>query len=226
MFNWLIDFLLLTKNLKMLIIGAGGFAKEVLEILKQRNEVDQVVFFDDIARSENIIYDEFKVLGSINEAKEYFIETSDKRCYIGIGKPVLRSKVFEKFKAIGGDFESLISPFSYVGHYDTIIGKGCSIMTGAIITNSVTIGNGCLINLNVTIGHDSTIGKFTEISPGANISGKCIIGDFVSIGTNATVLPNIKVGNNVTIGANSVITRDVPDNCLVMGVPGKIKIVE
>lgn len=96
-------------------------------------------------------------------------------------------------------------------------------MTGAIITNSIRIGNGCLINLNSTIGNDSVLGDFVECSPGVNISGNCKIGNYCNLGTNALILPKIKIGDNVIVGAGAVVTKDMPDNCLIMGMPAAIR---
>lgn len=208
----------------MIIVGAKGFAKEVLEVLHQDNQTNNVVFYDDVNTDvPDILYGTFPVLKSVAAAKEYF-EKSDNRFTIGIGNPVLRKKLFDKFTALGGELVSTISPFAHVGHFETHIGHGCNIMTGTVITNEVVISEGVLINLNCTVGHDTTIGSFSELSPGVKISGNCTIGNYCVLGTNAVVLPKVKLGNNVIVGAGAVVTKDVPDNTLVVGIPAqKIK---
>jgi sugar O-acyltransferase (sialic acid O-acetyltransferase NeuD family) len=207
----------------MLIVGAKGFAKEVLEICHQLNKLDNLVFFDDVNNDvPKKLYDKFPVLKSKEEVSKYF-KSVDMNFTIGIGNPCLRKELCITFEALGGIYTSVISPFTTIGHYGNRIGEGTNIMTGTVVTNDIIIGIGVLINLNCTIGHDTIIGDFVEISPGVHISGNCKIGSFSIIGTNATVLPKISIGQNVIVGAGSVVTKDVPDNCLVVGIPAIIK---
>lgn len=206
----------------MLIIGAKGFAKEVLEVVHQLNQLDNLVFYDDV--NNNVpekLFNQFPILKNVEQAEIYF-KTIDNHFTIGIGNPVLRKKLYDKFSAIGGVFTSTISPKTAIGHYGNKIAIGCNIMTGTVITNEIYIGKGVLINLNCTVGHNSIIGDFVEMSPGVHISGNCNIGDYTNIGTNATILPKIKIGKNVIVGAGSVVTKDAPDNCVVVGTPAKI----
>jgi sugar O-acyltransferase (sialic acid O-acetyltransferase NeuD family) len=132
-----------------------------------------------------------------------------------------------QFEAMGGVFTTIVSPFAQIGHFENRIGDGCNIMTGTVITNDITIGKGVLINLNCTIGHDSVINNFVEMSPGVHVSGNVTIGAYSNIGTNATILPKVTIGKNVIVGAGSVVTKDIPDNCLIVGIPAKVvKVLE
>lgn len=207
----------------MLIIGAKGLAKEVLEIFHQKNELANLFFYDDISRDvPDLLYGQFKVLRNMERVNELF--KSDNRFTIGIGNPQLRHKMHIMFEQAGGKLVSAISPLAVIGNYGTHIPPGAIIMAGTLISNDVSFGIGCLVNPNCTISHDAQIGDFVEISPGVQITGHCKVGDYCSVGANATILPNTKLGNNVVVGAGAVVTKDVEDNLTVVGIPAKANV--
>jgi sugar O-acyltransferase (sialic acid O-acetyltransferase NeuD family) len=206
----------------MLVVGAKGFAKEVLEVLYQLDDLHELVFYDDVNSDlPDLLYNRFPILKSLDQAKDYF-QSVDKRFTIGIGNPVLRKKLLDTFSSLGGEITSTLSSKATIGRYGNIIGAGSNIMTGCVLTNDIQIGKGTLINLNCTVGHDCIIGAYVEMSPGVHVSGNCIVGDFTVLGTNATVLPKVKIGKNVIVGAGSVVTKDLPDNCVAVGIPAKV----
>ncbi|MEQ8219569.1 MAG: acetyltransferase [Arenibacter sp.] len=206
----------------MLIVGAKGFAKEVLEIFHEDDNLENLAFYDDVSKGLSIkLFNTFPVFTNIKQAESFF-NTIDKRFTLGLGNPTLRKKLHNKFLSIGGVFTSTISKDARVGNYEVQIGEGVNILSGAIISNGVSVGKGCIIYFNAVITHDCIIKDFVEISPAAQILGRVYIGDYSQIGSNATILPDVKIGSNVIIGAGAVVTKDVPDNCVVAGVPGVI----
>lgn len=206
----------------MIILGAKGFAKEVLEIINQLNETENLVFYDDVNFDiPDTLFGQFKVLKTIDEAIHYF-KTVDNRFTIGIGNPILRKKMFEKFSIIGGVCTSTISPLSNIGTFDVKIGCGTNILQGSTLSSSTAIGMGCIVYYNSIITHDCIIGDFVEISPSAILLGRSKVGSCSQIGANATVLPNITIGKNVIIGAGSVVTKNIPDHCVAYGNPARV----
>ena len=110
------------------------------------------------------------------------------------------------------------------------IGENCNIGAYSHITacNKIVIGNNLLAGQNVTIT-DNQHGAFTKeqlslppIKRPLLSKGPVIIGNNVWIGSNACIMPNVRIGNGVVVGANSVVTKDVPDYCMVVGCPAKI----
>ena len=206
----------------MLIVGAKGFAKEVLEVVHQLNQLKNLVFYDDVTDDiPEKLFGQFPVLRTIEEVVVYF-KTIDNQFTIGIGNPILRKKLCDKFTALGGAFTSTISPLASIGSFDVQIGIGSNILSGSVFSNGIRVGKGSIVYYNSVITHDCIIGDFVEISPSVTLLGRCIIGNYTQIGSNATILPNISIGKNVIIGSGSVVTKNIPDNCLAVGVPAKI----
>jgi sugar O-acyltransferase (sialic acid O-acetyltransferase NeuD family) len=206
----------------MLVIGAKGFAKEVLEVMHQLNQLENLVFYDDVNDDvPDTLFGQFPVLRTIEEASDYFININN-QFTIGIGNPVLRKKIYDKFTVLGGEFISTISPLATIATFDVNIGYGANVLSGAVFSNGSKLGKGCIVYYNSIVTHDCTIGDFVEISPSVTILGRSEIGSYCQIGSNATILPDVKIGTNVIIGAGSVVTKDLPDNCVAVGIPAKI----
>ncbi len=205
----------------MLIIGAKGHAREVLEIFHQRNEIENLCFFDDVTLDmTNLLYGKFTILKDMSIVENVF--KTKKQFVLGVGNPFIRYSLSQKFLKIGGELCSVVSLFAHIGHYEVYLEKGVDIMTNTIITNNVIIGEGTLLNRNVNVSHDVIIGKYCELSPSVNISGNCKIGNFCNFGTGAIVLPKITIGDNVTVGAGAVVTQDIESNSVVVGIPAKV----
>jgi len=204
----------------MIIIGAKGHAKEILDILEKQNIKDDNYFFDNYTQDiPDLLFNKYKIIKDTDEAVE--ILKKDNRFILGLGGVNNRQKLYKTFIGLGGSPVTVKSPFATIGNHNVKLGKGLNIMHHVSVFNDVVIGDGTLINSFVSIHHDCRIGDFCEISPGARILGRVTVGNNTSIGANAVILPDIKVGNNVTIGAGAVVTKDLPENVIVKGVPAK-----
>lgn len=204
----------------MIVIGAGGHAKEIAGILCRTGEFDPLCFYDDVnLNAPSLLFGKFRVLRNEEQLKSALQE--DLRFVIGIGNPNLRFKLAEKFSLLGGVLTSVISPHAYIGSLNVELAEGLNVMPGAVITEDVAIGKGCLVHVQASIHHDCRIGAFCELLPGSRILGNVLIGDFTSIGSGAVVLPKIKIGSHVIVGAGAVVTKDIPDGFKVKGVPAR-----
>lgn len=98
--------------------------------------------------------------------------------------------------------------------YNTQIGAGFYIghFGGIIINNEAKIGSNCNINHGVTIGK----------SYGGKNPGTPTVGNYVYFGPGSKIFGGITIGNHVAVGANCVVSKDVPDNAVVVGIPGKV----
>lgn len=202
----------------MLIIGAKGHAKEILEIIREKKYTNNLFFFDNIKENFETQLFGFPILKNFTEVKNLF--KVDNNFALGIGVPQLRFKLTQRILELGGEHSSIISCKALVA---PVIqwGSGISIMPFAAIFNDVTLGNGILINSFASVHHDSVIGDFTELSPGCRVLGRCKIGSMCSIGTNAVILPNTKISSNVIVGAGAIVTKDIDEPGVYVGNPAK-----
>ena len=206
----------------MLILGAKGFAKELLQLLIDNGDAESAAFFDDVTVDmPKVLFGKFSVLKAEDQVRDYFA-TVDNRFCLGLGNPYLRAKLATKFIDWGGSLTSIISNQASISTLDVEIGVGCTIMHMALISPSVQIGEGSLVYFHTSITHDCKLGKYVEISPSATLLGRVTIGDFTQIGGGAMILADVKIGKNVIVGAGAVVTKDVPDNAVVAGVPAKV----
>jgi len=208
---------------KLVLLGPGGHASVVLEILKQYQDIE-IVGFTDADNSNDQLYKDFPILGTDEVLVELIKDTKATHAFISVGSTgnnSLRKKLFKKVINLG--YQSLnIRDKSSVIAEDVNLKTGNLISPGVTINSEVTIGENNIINTGAIIEHGSRIGNHTHIAPGSVLAGNVEIGDLSHIGLGARVIEGIKIGNNCLIGAGAVIIKDVPDNSVVVGNPGRI----
>ncbi|MCW8822329.1 MAG: acetyltransferase [Sulfurovum sp.] len=150
------------------------------------------------------------------------ISELDENCrgICAVGSPK-RKKFIEQAQSKGLKFTTFAHPGAFISSSATL-GTGSIVGAGSIIAVKTSIGAHTIINRGCLIGHHVTIGDYVTISPGANIAGKTVIGDGSYIAMGAIILDGITIGKNVVVGAGAVVTKDVPDNVQVVGLPARI----
>jgi len=206
----------------MVIIGAMGHAKEIVDILDKQNKLSDLYFFDNVTPSlPEKLFDKFPIIRTEIEAKA--ILNKNPLYILGVGDCKIRYKLAMKMDELGGNLCTVIADSAIIGNFNVVLNEGLNIMNGVFISNDVKIGKGTLLNAGCMIHHDVSIGNFCEISPGAIITGRVTIGDFTTIGAGAVIIPKVKIGSNVVVGAGAVVVKDIEeDNVLVVGVPARI----
>lgn len=198
------------------ILGAGGMARETLEIYKDLNKLNEVSGFieENCKRVSSKIHDKIIFDASTIE----FLPLNS--IFIGaIGSPK-RKRWIEEIKQKGFDFDTLIHPSTIIGT-NVNIGKGSIICPRVVLTCDINIGSHSIINVNATINHDCTIGDFVTICPSVSIAGNVTVDNESWIGIGVTITENVSIGRNSFIGAGAVVTKDLPDNVLAIGFPAK-----
>lgn len=205
----------------MLIIGAGGLAKEVADIIVQTNITKNLYFFDDVNLEKNLFIENFQIFHTREEVLIYFQKCL--KIVVGIGNPKLREKFYNEFSAMGAKFENVISKESYISEFDISMGNGNILFPGVKVSSGVKIGSNNLIYYNSILTHDVEIGNHCEISPNVTILGNSKIGNRTHLATGSIIFPNVEIGCDVVVAAGAVVRENVPDNVMIAGVPAIIK---
>lgn len=207
---------------KIAIIGAGGFGREVLEIILAINKVkpsyEIIGFYDDNDEAPATL-NGFPFMGSVSQLNEY-----DEELYValGIGNPVVKKKLIQSISNEQITYPVLIHPNAIIGEQDIKIGQGSIICAGCILTCNIQLDDFITLNLSCTVGHDTIIGDYASFMPSVNISGKVTIESQVYVGTGAKIINSLTIGEATIIGAGAVVSKTLPANCTAVGVPAKV----
>jgi UDP-perosamine 4-acetyltransferase len=207
-------------NLPVIILGAGGHAKVLIDALRLQS-VELLGVTDAAAEKIGQMLLGVPVIGGDAEVNQYSAEKI--RLVNGVGSVrvnTLRRQLFEQFKNEGYQFASVIHP-SVIIACDVELSEGVQIMAGAVLQAGCRIGKNVVINTRATVDHDCQIGDHVHIASGATLSGGVEIGANSHVGAGATVIQCIRVGCNSIVAAGATVIRDVPDNVTVAGVPAK-----
>jgi sugar O-acyltransferase (sialic acid O-acetyltransferase NeuD family) len=207
--------------MKLAIFGTSGFAREVRDIAVPVG-YDEIVFIGETA--ENSIQD-FTVM---TEESVYPLTRESFSFIIGIGNPKTRKAVWGKYPDL--HYATLIHPsatFGYRQREEVEKMAGNIVCAGARMMNQITLGTFGIYDLNCTIGHDCVVEDFVTVCPGATISGNVLLQEGAYLGANSCVIQGksitekTTVGRYATVGAGAVVTKNVPDNIIVKGVPAR-----
>ena len=201
----------------LVIIGAGGFGREVLELVRDINEARPTFrllgFLDDGEVNPHVIERAGVPLlgqsGRIADLEAGYV--------IAIGSGESRRRIDAAARAARhAAVATLVHPSATLGS-DVLVGEGAIIGAGSRITTHVAIGRHAHVNLNCTVGHDVTIEDFATLFPGVHLGGGCVVEEGATVSMGSVVLPGVRVGRGAMVGAGSVVVRDVPADTTVMG---------
>lgn len=206
---------------KIIIIGAGGHAKVIVDIIINQQKYIIAGFIDEHLPKGTMVLDH-QVLGKQDELSALVKQHSVFGGIVAIGDNFIRSIIVKDIKTSIKEFQfvNCIHPKSNIA-YDVVMGEGNVVMAGATINTSSSIGNHCIFNSNSSVDHDNKISDFVSIGPNAVNGGDIRVGDFSAIGIGATVQHKIKIEHNCIVGANSLVNKNTKPNSVYYGVPAK-----
>jgi len=210
----------------VVIIGAGGFGREALDVLQainNRSSVDSLNLLGvvDSAPSDlnlgRLAARGVPWLGTIDD---WLGSDTTANYVVAIGSPGTRALIDERLQAAKRTAMTLIHPDAHIGSMVTI-GAGSVISAGAHLSTNIRLGRAVHLNPNSTIGHDTHLDDWVSVNPGAIISGDVTIEPRVLVGAGAVVLQGLRIGHDAIVGASACVVNDVHSSSTVKGVPAR-----
>jgi sugar O-acyltransferase (sialic acid O-acetyltransferase NeuD family) len=205
---------------KVVIIGAGGHARAVYEIMMHDLNIEAVGFVDNVADTVGEMIMDIPVVGD-HSVLPGLLEEGVLGAAIGIGDNKLRRSYFELIKSIGFVPVNAIHPTAHIAH-NVRIGSGVVIGTGTTVCTGARIGDNVIINTGAIIEHESIIGDDAHIAPGSSIAGRVAINRGAFVGIGSVIKEYVTIGENAIIGAGSIVLEDIPDDAVAVGSPSRI----
>jgi sugar O-acyltransferase (sialic acid O-acetyltransferase NeuD family) len=211
-----------TRLKTVVIVGAGGFGREVLEIFNDCNKVyeewDVLGFVDDDVDLHDKVFNGYPVLGNIEWLGQ--AKRTNVGCVCAVGNCASRKRIVEKLHRMGINFYRVIHP-SVIISESVEMGHDVIICAGSILTVDIKIGDHVHIDTNCTVAHDAVLENYCRLGPGVRMSGETHLREGVYVGTGATLIQQVSVGKWTTIGAGAAVINNIPANVVVVGVPAR-----
>ena len=203
----------------LVIVGAGGHGREVLDVVEAVNSRESAFrflgFLDDDPDRQLLCRRGAPWLGPLDRLAEI-----DAGYVIGIGAGRTRRRVDLSASASGRPPIRLVHPETSMGS-QVALGPGVVVAAGARLTTNVRVGRHTHLNVNTSISHDCVVGDYVTLAPGAHVSGCVTLGDGVWVGTGASIIQGVTIGADAVIGAGAAVVTDIAAGVTAVGVPAR-----
>lgn len=201
----------------MIIVGAGGHAKVVIELFRSlRVPITGLTDADDTPRQVL----EAPVLGDDTVLPGLF-EQGARNAFVALGDNKRRLEMGLRLQALGFNLMTAVSPRATVSP-SARLGVGVAVMAGAVINAEAEVGDLAIINSGAIVEHDVVLGRACHIGPGAVLAGQVRVGEGALLGAGSSAAPGRQIGANSVIGAGGCVVRDIPADVVAVGVPALV----
>jgi UDP-perosamine 4-acetyltransferase len=208
------------ESMDVVLIGAGGHGRVVLDILRAGGVYKPVGFLDADPQLTGQTVGDLPVLGQVNLLPKLKAQKVT-AVIISIGDNSPRRRYFRKVLDQGFELVNAIHPGSHVSP-TARIGRNVVVAAGAVVSTDARIGDGVIVNTSAVIDHECEIGQAVHICPSATLAGRVRVGDETFIGLGCNIIQCLKIGSHAVVGAGAVVIADVPDGATVVGVPARV----
>lgn len=204
---------------EVVIFGAGGHGRVVLDILAQARTARPIGFLDNNKKLHGRRIDGLPVLGGMDQAPS-LLGDNRRKAIIAIGDNGVRRDIARTVEEMGFELINAIHPSSRLAT-NVMLGKGLVIAAGALVCAHAQIGDYAILNTGCIVDHESMIGMASHICPGVRLAGHVVVESCAFVGIGATVVQNVRIGFEAIVGAGAVVVRDVAPMTTVVGVPAR-----
>jgi len=203
---------------QLIILVAGGYAQQVWWIVQRSGSHEIIGFLDETLQEDQMLYG-LPVRNNLDSLVS--MAAGPVELISAVGDIWVRHRWHEEF-GMAYEFATVIDPTALVAP-DAKIGKDVVVFAFSVCSTNAIVGDSTDINWHCVIAHDVQVGSFTDIALGVKMAGRSRVGDFCQLGTNVCLIPGTAVGNNSIIGAGAVVTKDIPEKVLALGVPAVVR---
>ena len=205
---------------QLVVFGAGGHAKVVIDIVEQQGEYEITGLLDDDLRHRGKIFFGYPVLGTRADLPSLLSDRL-RHAIVTIGDNASRAAVAAHLKQLGWHFAGAVHPRASIGR-GVQIGPGSVVMAGCVINADSHLGGHVIVNTGATVDHDCRIYDAVHIAPGCHLCGGVSVGTGALLGAGSTVTPGVSIGDKAIVGAGSTVIRDVAVGAKVSGSPARL----
>jgi UDP-perosamine 4-acetyltransferase len=207
----------LPDALRVVVIGAGGHAKVVLEILRAAGGVEVVGLLDPAPHAS--LVRGVPVLGGddlLTELRSAGVAAA----VVALGNNRRRQQVGGRARELGFALPAIIHPSAIVSP-SARLEAGVVVMARVVIGTEAEVEQLAVINSGAVVEHDNRIGKASHIGPACALAGNVRVGDRALVGVGSAVRPGIIIGSDAVVGAGSAVIKDVPEGAMIGGSPAR-----
>jgi len=202
----------------LVVIGAGGHAKVVVELARSCGfDVVGCLDADDTPR----LLVGAPVIGK-DEIASSLLSDGVRFSALGIGNNRVRERLGGELEALGFTLPALISPDAVMSP-SAQVERGVIVMPGAVLNAECRIGPFGIVNTSASVDHDCRLGIAVHVAPGSRLAGSVVVGDRAMIGVGSAVAPGVSIGSDAILGAGATAIHDIPSNTIAVGTPARAR---